>query len=400
MSRERFWDALEALDERTFCEGTCLLDESVAIALPDGDVAAVEDPTFVAWLVEHAELAPFGDGQTTRHDRAVRDSLRLTARGAASISGFEPEAILSEIEAALSPRSELDARLHDVAIYLEGGRFARHKDTPQSADLIGTLVVGLPVAHEGGAFLIDDGRGEHTIDWSGPCESRTVRWVALFGDVDHEIATVTSGTRVTLVYSLHLTDRARADRVRDARLATLLRAARTVEVPEDGPLLIACTRQIIVDDLQPQSLDNLRGLDRDIANVLVSAGFEVAVRACVMPSEMPYGEDPGPPRFPPPPIDPEISIARLRRALPRDLIEQLSGRVVFSENWTSNDHEPVTTLAPYVLDEPWVDHWIIRPTAAATYLKEVEFASSGGIYFGNEGYDAYFYSLAALEVTK
>src|SRR5262245_50747618 len=146
MTLTAFRKALDAVVEPVFVSGKHRTSESVAIMLPDGDVGAVDDKSFIAWLTEHGEPAPFGDGAETKHDKKVRDATRLVARGACTVANFEPAEILDEIERALSPSEHLDAKLTDVLAYPKGGHFARHKDTPRDEDLIGTLVVCLPVA--------------------------------------------------------------------------------------------------------------------------------------------------------------------------------------------------------------------------------------------------------------
>src|SRR5207237_10555517 len=93
----------------------------------------------------------------------------------------------------------------------KGGKFARHKDTPRTPDLIGTLVVGLPIAHTGGAFVVDGGGSAQKFEWGKPT-ANMLPWVALFSDADHEIERVKSGTRVTMVYALRRTDVPRTDK--------------------------------------------------------------------------------------------------------------------------------------------------------------------------------------------
>ena len=46
-----------------------------------------------------------------------------------------------------------------------------------------------------------------------------------------------------------------------------------------------------------------------------------------------------------------------------------------------------------------VERWVIRKAAGATLIHEAEMFSDDG-YFGNEGYEAHIYTLAALEVTS
>src|SRR5688572_33390669 len=128
MSIDELRRVLASLDEPTYCEGTVRVAERLAIMLPDGDVAAVDDPGFVEWLVEHGEMAPFGHGGETKVDPAVRLATRLVARGAAEVTGFDPADILGEVEQVLSPRTHLVAKLTDVLVYDVGGHFDFHKD--------------------------------------------------------------------------------------------------------------------------------------------------------------------------------------------------------------------------------------------------------------------------------
>lgn len=395
MSLDALKKVMEELPDPSFVEGTAKLVERFAIALPDGDVGALEDKLFVPWLLEHAEDAPFGDKGETKLDKKVRHAKRLVARGKAEVAGFDPASILGEIEAALSPRFHLVAKLEDVIVYPKGGKFARHKDTPRTANLVGTLVVGLPIAHEGGQFEIVDGGKSHVVDWSTKTPERgTVRWVALFSDLDHAVKPVTSGDRVTLVYSLSRSERPRTDAARDTKLANLRSAAAAVKIDKATPLMIACTRQIVTDGSQPQSIDTLRGTDREIADTFLDAGFGVAVRACIVGDN----EEGGNPRFPDPA---QIwGITRLSKALSDkrmgDTIVSFTDSVDADDEYESEDID-ATLLGDYVLDTVQMDRWVIRKRAAATVVYEGMYSETG--YFGNEASLGHIYTLAALEVT-
>lgn len=401
MAYEALRTALDELAEPGFCVGSYRPTERLAIALPDGDVAAVDDPMFVDWLRAHSEDAPFGHGGKTKHDPKVRNARRLVARGAAQVAGFEPAAILGEIEQALGSREHLAAELTDVLAYPAGGHFARHKDTPRRADLVGTLIVGLPIVHHGGAFEIVDAGKPHTIDWSGAQDATTLRWVALFSDADHEVKAVKSGTRVTLVYGLYRTSRLRPDSARTAQLAKLEQVARAIKLPKKRPLMIACTRHVITSDAaQPQGLDVLRGLDRDIADVMARCGYQVAVRSCITAAdayEAEQSEDRGARSLP---VETLYSIARLAKAIPPKVIANFDDTVTFGDSADYEGEEiDATALGPYILDQVEIDDWVIRANAAATLLHEAEMFSDDG-YFGNEGYEAHIYALAAIEVTR
>jgi hypothetical protein len=402
MSLDGLRRALEALDEPTSCEGAVRLAERLAIMLPDGDMAAADDPGFVGWLVEHAEPAPFGHAGETKLDPAVRHAMRLVARGDARVSGFDPADVLGEIERALSPRTHLVATLTDVLVYPAGGHFARHKDTPRSPDLVGTLIVGLPIAHTGGAFHIDDGAKPHVVDWSGRVDPTLLRWVAVFSDVDHEIKPVGSGARVTLVYTLTLSDRVREDPAWAARVAALRASASRLQLPGFGPLMIACTRHVIAPDgEQPQGIETLRGTDREIADVLASHGFVVKVRTCVAARSREYDPPDAPPRLRGP-EESETFIARLARPLLDSDVAELLECVTFeAQPWGDGggyDDSEASSLAPYIVDTVPVQNWVIRRAAAATLLRAVDFADDG--FVGNAAYEAYLYKLAAIEVTR
>jgi hypothetical protein len=395
MSLDAFRQALYHLDDPVACEGKHELPatERFAVALPDGDVGALDDKSFVKWLVAQSEPAPFGQGGETKHDNSVRDGLRLRARGKASIAGFDPAAILDEIEAALSPHEHLEARLLDVLTYRKGGHFRRHQDTPHDPDLVGTLVVGLPIPYEGGQLAA--GEDVYT-EWGTP-EPGVLPWVAMHCDLEHQIFTVKSGTRVTLVYELLQSGRARHDAARAEHVAKLAAAARGMTLAE-GPLLIGCTHHVITGDaIQVHGLDQLRGADRTIADALVAQGFDVTVRVCVTAvdaSEI-RRDDADPLRN----DDNVIAVKRLKAPLTRKVIGQLDSIVTFAESadYDGEDY-PASSLAPYILDDVPRDRWIFRERAKALFIHHsVPFSPDG--YFGNSGFDANIYTLAALEVT-
>jgi hypothetical protein len=392
--------ALDQLDEPTSCEGTHRLDEQLALMLPDGDVGALGDPRLVEWLLAHSELAPFGDGFTTRVDPGVRNVQRVIGRGAIEVAGFDPAAILPAIEDALSPTSHLSASLTDVLIYNPGGKFVRHRDTPYTRDLVGTLVVGLPIAHTGGAFVVDDGGGKQTYDWSTPIDDRTVRWVALFSDVDHEVTEVTSGARVTLVYALNSTYVPRQDTRSIAKLAAVRAAIDRLEL-EGEPIMVACARHVITSKTPP-TFGSLRGIDRDVATELVRAGFKVTVRACLAATSSDGSERP---RLAPAQWGDDFAVARLRDGVTPELLGVLGPVHAFvpqsqcsgdgGGGWIGDD-EPVS-LAPHLLPELLPHRWVIRNKAAATLLHETAFDEYG--FFGNGGFEAFLYTLAALEIS-
>ena len=374
--------ALDKLEEASCCSGDVNLTERLALALPDGDVGAIEDATFVDWLLAHSEPAPYGHGKETKLDPKVRSAQRLKARERVVVHGFDPAAILDEIAAVLSPTRTLSAQLTDVITYKKGDKFSRHKDTPRAEALIGTLVIGLPIAHTGGTFVVDDGRAPEKFDWSKPT-ANTLPWVALFSDVDHEIEAVKSGARVTLVYALHRTDEPRSDTKAKARQELVRKAATALSRQAQWPVMIPCGRHVIAepDAKQPLAIEVLRGADLEIAEALIAAGFRVEVRACM--AAIPNYDAPQPW----PATEGLFGLTRLKAVPPLDVFDALADGVGGE-------------IEDYILDEVMLEQCAIRNSAAAMVVHENAQWAVAGMDFGNEGFDALLYSLAALEVSK
>lgn len=87
--------------------------------------------------------------------------------------------------------------------------FKAHKDTPRSENLFGSLVIVYPTVHKGGALLLRHGGQEWSFDSAEAVrnhEGPVVAYIAFFSDVEHEVAVVESGYRVTLTYNLYFAD--------------------------------------------------------------------------------------------------------------------------------------------------------------------------------------------------
>ena len=72
--------------------------------------------------------------------------------------------------------------------------------------MFGSLVIVFPCEHTGGALLLRHEGKEWSFDASGElskCTESSIGYVAFYSDVEHEVALVTSGYRVTLTYNLY-----------------------------------------------------------------------------------------------------------------------------------------------------------------------------------------------------
>ena len=72
-----------------------------------------------------------------------------------------------------------------------------------------SLVIVFPTLHEGGALLLRH-RGHEWIFDSGQAlaakDTPSIGYAAFFSDIEHEVAPVTSGHRITLTYNLYFDD--------------------------------------------------------------------------------------------------------------------------------------------------------------------------------------------------
>ena len=87
--------------------------------------------------------------------------------------------------------------------------FKAHIDTPRGARMFGSLVVFFPTAYKGGSLIMRQKGEEWSFDAANAlAEAKDFRvaYVALYSDVEHEVATVTSGCRVSVTYNLYFDD--------------------------------------------------------------------------------------------------------------------------------------------------------------------------------------------------
>ena len=119
-------------------------------------------------------------------------------------------------------RDHIIARLHKLNVYGahvtfvslqqltrcpgKGSFFKPHIDTPRGEKMFGSLVVVFPTPHEGGALFLRHRGQEWVFDSSRELTALhqpSIGYVAFFSDVEHEVAPVISGHRVTLTYNLY-----------------------------------------------------------------------------------------------------------------------------------------------------------------------------------------------------
>ncbi|SMQ55830.1 unnamed protein product [Zymoseptoria tritici ST99CH_3D7] len=162
-------------------------------------------------LIQACTPASFGLNGRDIHDANYRKAGKLdTTDFATSFCPYET-GIVDVINQVLvtDPCLGTRAELYKLNVYsAPSGLFRAHVDTPRGEEQFGSLVVSLPVAHEGGELVVRHGGKNVVFDWStsGSKDSQSaLQWAAFYSDCEHEVLEVTSGHRITLTYNLYTT---------------------------------------------------------------------------------------------------------------------------------------------------------------------------------------------------
>ena len=108
-------------------------------------------------LVEIAEPAPYGRGEETVVDRAVRRTWQIDS-AKVRIGGRHWEKTLAglfaDVARGLGVSEPVAADFYKLLVYDTGGFFVDHRDTEKSPGMFATMVLVLPSAHSGGELVI------------------------------------------------------------------------------------------------------------------------------------------------------------------------------------------------------------------------------------------------------
>ncbi|KND89203.1 hypothetical protein TOPH_06224 [Tolypocladium ophioglossoides CBS 100239] len=156
-------------------------------------------------LVQHSQPATFGRGGEDVYDESYREARKMDPT--AFCTTFDPYSlgIVDTVAQVLLP-SVVDSITHRAVYSGPSGKFKRHVDTPRSPSQFGSLVVCLPVAHQGGQLKVRHEGEELAFDWSNSGDEPEhvgICWAAFYSDCEHEVLEVTSGHRLTLTYNLY-----------------------------------------------------------------------------------------------------------------------------------------------------------------------------------------------------
>jgi predicted 2-oxoglutarate/Fe(II)-dependent dioxygenase YbiX len=279
-----------------FASGTAELLAPMMEVAGVGPIALPLLPVQAEQLIAVAERAPYGRGEETLVDPAVRRTWQIDA-GRVHIGGRHwprtLERIVARAAEGLGVDGPVEAALYKLLIYAEGDFFVRHRDTEKVPGMFATLVIVLPSvpASTGGELIVRHKGREVRLDLRSE-EPSEVRFAAFYADCVHELTPVTQGHRLTLVYNLTrpgpvpLPEPPDYDR-ETARAATLLKdwaeAAGEFEddILEDDSLvddsLVDARPEKLIYPLEhaytPAELDfgALKGADAAVAGVLAAA---------------------------------------------------------------------------------------------------------------------------------
>ncbi|MSO99580.1 MAG: 2OG-Fe(II) oxygenase [Acetobacteraceae bacterium] len=201
-----FAAALDTIDRQgDFCtSGTTELLAPRIVVEGAGPIALPLLPVQAEQLIALAERAPYGRGEETLTDTAVRRTWQI-APGKVQIAGRHwagtIKTVLERAAEGLGVTDPVKAELYKVLIYDKGSFFVRHRDTEKAPGMFATLILVLPSLSAGGELVVRHKDREIRMDLR--CEDPSeVAFAAFYADCVHEVLPVTEGYRLALVYNL------------------------------------------------------------------------------------------------------------------------------------------------------------------------------------------------------
>ena len=192
-------------------------DEGPAIEVAGRTLACPPTPEAIEWLSSIAEPAPYGRGEETLLDTAVRDALQVSA-DKVSLGGPAWKRLrakmLREVTKAMGLReAKLELKTLKLLVYQADGHFSMHADTEKSPGMVASLALVLPGEYAGGALRIEHA-GETLSFAAGGAGAW--RWAAWYADCRHALEPVTDGTRIAMTFGVAIDPEERLTNVKAA----------------------------------------------------------------------------------------------------------------------------------------------------------------------------------------
>jgi hypothetical protein len=97
---------------------------------------------------------------------------------------------------------EIEIELYKILLYEKGSFFKTHRDTEKKDGMFATLLIILPSFYTGGNLVVRHHQRERVFDFSA--DTKSIHYVVLYADCEHELLPVTEGYRLVLAYNVVL----------------------------------------------------------------------------------------------------------------------------------------------------------------------------------------------------
>ena len=102
----------------------------------------------------------------------------------------------------------IDAKLYKLLLYEKDCFFSKHRDNERIENMFATMVLQLPSEYEGAILRVHSPSHPDVnkeFDFGAPSSANSMNFAAFYADCYHEVSSLTSGSRVALVYNLTAT---------------------------------------------------------------------------------------------------------------------------------------------------------------------------------------------------
>jgi 2OG-Fe(II) oxygenase superfamily len=157
-----------------------------------------------------ATKAPYGKGPDTIIDEQVRRAWQIEPSQVSFGDSAWPRYLAAVVRHACRElgisddrfqKAGVHANLYKMLVYETGGHFTPHRDSEKEDGMFGTLIIQLPSPFTGGAISFEHADETKKFDLSQGSDS-SFNYVAFYADCKHQIHSVESGVRLTLLYNL------------------------------------------------------------------------------------------------------------------------------------------------------------------------------------------------------
>ncbi len=151
-----------------------------------------------------SKISPHGQGEKTVVDLNIRSSLEIEpSRVKFTHPDWDEFDIFIDIigQKMVGKRCKVKAVPYKALFYRPGDHFVIHRDTEKEAGMFGTFVLHIPTVYKGGAMKVHHLKSIETYDFAETSKFG-LHYTAHYSSLEHEIAPITEGCRLVMVYNL------------------------------------------------------------------------------------------------------------------------------------------------------------------------------------------------------